>query len=407
MKKPLLKSLLVIVLWLFSFLSLLPTFAVCEVQTITHSVRQAFGGSQSPDDARIAALAKAKREALEMAGTYVESLTVVKNARIEKDEILALAAGVLTAEVVSQKNYSTEDAFGIEIVVKVKVDTSVLETSIKKLLENREHLDELNRTRKREKELLDKMAKLEEENRRLMMEKKSPGTLKERFQETSRALSAVELVNKVYPLLTKQLKFSDPKKAIDYTTDAYTVRSWVYLTMGLYEHAIKDCNEAIRLKPDSSFAYKNRCWAYKELGKYERAIADCDKAIGFKPDDPWTYFNRALTYERMAFHSVFASKKYEQAIGDLSEAIRLQPDFALAYYSRGSIHMARGQYQRAIQDLSESIRLRPDFAEAYNNRGTAYLIQKNQYLGCPDLRKACELGTCKGLDWAKSQGSCR
>jgi seryl-tRNA(Sec) selenium transferase len=53
--------------------------AIGEVIKVTHSVKQTFGGGQSPDDARIAAMAKAKREALEKAGTYIESLTVVKN----------------------------------------------------------------------------------------------------------------------------------------------------------------------------------------------------------------------------------------------------------------------------------------------------------------------------------------
>ena len=55
-------------------LLLLPVPAVGEIQTVTHTVKQSFGGSQSPDDARISAVAKAKREALEMAGTYIESL---------------------------------------------------------------------------------------------------------------------------------------------------------------------------------------------------------------------------------------------------------------------------------------------------------------------------------------------
>ena len=43
-------------------------------------------------------MAKAKREALEIAGTYIESLTVVKNSQVDKDEILALASSVLKAE---------------------------------------------------------------------------------------------------------------------------------------------------------------------------------------------------------------------------------------------------------------------------------------------------------------------
>ena len=154
-------------------LLLFPVSAIGEIQTITHTVKQPFGGSQSPDDARIAAVAKAKREALEMAGTYIESLTVVKNSQVDKDEILALAAGVLKAEVVSQKNYHTKDAFGIEVIVNVVVDTSVLEERVKKLLQDRTHLTQLKDTQKREKELLQKVAQLEEENRKLTAKKQS------------------------------------------------------------------------------------------------------------------------------------------------------------------------------------------------------------------------------------------
>jgi hypothetical protein len=98
-------------------LMLLPVSAMGEILTIKHTVKQTFGGGQSPDDARISGIALAKREALEKAGTYIENLTVVKNYKVEKDEILALTAGVLKAEVVSQKNYASDDAFGIEIVV--------------------------------------------------------------------------------------------------------------------------------------------------------------------------------------------------------------------------------------------------------------------------------------------------
>jgi hypothetical protein len=69
-------------------LLLLPISAIGEIQTVTHTVKQSFGGSQSPDDARISAVAKAKREALEMAGTYIESLTVVKNSQVDKELLL-------------------------------------------------------------------------------------------------------------------------------------------------------------------------------------------------------------------------------------------------------------------------------------------------------------------------------
>ncbi|MBU1054926.1 MAG: hypothetical protein KKC46_14025 [Proteobacteria bacterium] len=45
----------------------------------TGSVDQPFAGNQSPDDAKVAAIAKGKTEVLEKAGTFLESLTVVEN----------------------------------------------------------------------------------------------------------------------------------------------------------------------------------------------------------------------------------------------------------------------------------------------------------------------------------------
>ena len=104
-----------------TLLLIVPSISSAEIKNFTHTVKQPFAGSQSPDDARVAAIHKAKREVLEKAGTYLESMTIVKNSVVEKDEILALAAGVLKAEVVSQENFATKEAFGIVVVEAVNI----------------------------------------------------------------------------------------------------------------------------------------------------------------------------------------------------------------------------------------------------------------------------------------------
>ena len=253
------------------FILLYPLSAFGEIQIITHAVKQPFGGSQSPDDARIAAVAKAKREALELAGTYIESTTVVKNAQVEKDEILALTAGVLKAEVVSQKNYTTDDAFGIEVAVRVAVDTAVLEVRLKKILEDRTHFEQLKQARAREKELLEKIAALEGENRKSGKSKQKSANLKKEFQEVSQGLTALDWLNKAIALRADG-KYTDPGKAIEYL------------------------NEAIRLKPDYVAAYNARGNAYEDLGQNQRAIQDYDTAIRLKPDYVEAYNNRGISY---------------------------------------------------------------------------------------------------------------
>ena len=446
---------------------LYPLNAIGEIQTITHTVKQSFGGSQSPDDARIAAVAKAKREALELVGTYVESTTVVKNAQVEKDEILALTAGVLKAEIVSQKNYTTGDAFGIEVTVRVEVDTAVLEARLKKVLEDRTHFEQLKQARAREKELLEKIALLEAENRKSGKSKQISANLKKEFQTASRGLTAVDWYNKALDLWGDE-KFTDPGEAIEYLNEAirlkpdyaeaYYYRGGAYCILGQCQRAIQDLDTAIRLKPGYAAAYNIRGFAYSILGQHQRAIQDLNTAIRLNADDAALYYSRGASYVKLKQYQqvtqnldavLYYSRgtsyaklgQYQQAIQDLDTTIRLKPDYAKAYYNRGFAYdklgqnqraiqdldttirlkpdyveayynrglayVKLGQYQRAIQDLDTAIRLKTDYADAYNNRGIAYIRSGNSLDGCPSLLRACELGKCKGYEVSRQNGDCR
>ena len=435
-----------VILLVFSlFISLLPRASFGEILTIKHTVKQTFGGGQSPDDARISAMAKAKREALEQAGTYIESLTVVKNSQVEKDEILALAAGVLKAEVVSQKNYASDDAFGIETIVNVIVDTSVLEERVKKQLQDRSHLTQLKDTQKREEKLLQKVVQLEEENRKLTAAKQSTEKLKKEFKQASDGLTAVDLVNKALSLYDGD-KMADPQKAIEYLSKAiklqpdsndsnfaYYNRGVVYTNLKQYQRAIEDYNAAIRLMPNDYESYNNRGGAYSNLGQYQRAIEDYDEAIRLKSDFAAAYNNRGTAYgnlgkKQLAIEDYSSAIRLEpaqaasyfnrgnaylklgqkqRAIEDYNEFIRLKPDYAQAYYNRGNAYSDLGHKKRAIEDYNEVIRLKPDDANVYGIRGIAYFMVGNNKLGCYDAQKACTLGNCKLLEMVKKDGLCR
>jgi tetratricopeptide (TPR) repeat protein len=267
--------------------------AEAKMETITHTVRQPFAGSQSPDDARVAAMAKAKREALEQAGTYIESLTVVRDYVVQKDEILALAAGVLKAEIVSQKNYATEDAFGVVVVARVDVDTSVLEERVEKLLQDRSLLEKYNESQKREKDLLARIKELETENQKLVTlpsneQRQKKETLKKQFREATQGLTASELMNQALAFWENG-KYVDPDKALEYLdkaisldsnyAKAYNNRGNAWYNKGDYDLAISDYNKAIELNPRYAKAYYNRGVAWDDKGNYDRAISDYNKAI--------------------------------------------------------------------------------------------------------------------------------
>jgi len=323
-------------------LLLLSTVSYAEIETITSTIRQSFGGSQSPDDARIAAFAKAKREALEQAGTYLESLTIVKNSVLEKDEIFALTAGVLKAEIVSQKNYATEDAFGIVIVAKVDIDTNVLEERVRKLLKDRKLLKKYQDAQEREKDLLVRIKSLEEKNRKLQssFSNEDKDRLKEEFRKTSHQLTATELNEKALALWDHGF-YTDVIRAIGYLKDA------------------------IRLDPDYGEAYNNMGLAYNHKGEYDRAIGYYQKALNIDlkklgPEHP----SVAIDYNNIGL--AYGSKgEYDRAIEYYQKALKINlkklgpehPDTAIVYNNIGSAYRSKGEYDRAIGYYQKALKI--------------------------------------------------
>ncbi len=65
-----------------------------------------------------------------------------------------------------------------------------------------------------------------------------------------------------------------------------------------------------------------------------------------------------------------------------------------------------GQYQNALADYDKSILINHNDGDAYNNRAFVYLKMRNFTSGCANAQKACKLGICDTLVWAKSKGYC-
>jgi protein O-mannosyl-transferase len=179
----------------------------------------------------------------------------------------------------------------------------------------------------------------------------------------------------------------------------YTNRGILFTKIGQYNHAIEDFNEAIRLKSDYADAYNGRGNACYKLGQYQQTLTNYNEAIRLKPDYADAYNNRGVAYYKLG--------QYQQALADYNEAIRLKLDYAEACYNRGNAYYETGQYQHAVADYNKAINLKQNYVRAYNNRGNAYLSLGNKNLGCHDLKEACTMGVCNGLEWAKETGLCR
>lgn len=428
---------------------LIPCIANAEIKTFMHTVQQPFGGSQSPDDARIAAIAKAKREVLEKAGVYIESLTVVKDNVTEKDELLALSAGVLKVDVVSQKNYATENSFGIIVISKVEVDTSILEERINKLLDDKALLRKYMESQKREKELLNKIEELEKRNQvvhtsasgDLAQDKEN---LKKEFKATSQKLTAENLIDKALSMLNND-RFSNPDKVIEYLNEAVSLdptNSDIYYFRGAgwhqkgidsgnwdeIKHAISEYTEAIKLAPNVYGYYVDRGNAFAEIWKTYPAIDDYSKAIEINPKGILAYNNRANSYMAMgkfdlalqdlnkaielnssyadAYHHRgivwFEKANFNRALSDFTKALELNPNSAKTYYHRGKLWYDLDKLDQAIFNFNKALEISPNYSWVYFYRGLAWAGKNNELLSCKDLNISCKLGCRPGCGAYKS-----
>jgi len=132
-----------------------------RIKKITTEIKQPFAGSQSPDSAIKAAIAKAKYEALEKAGTFIESVMHIENGQITKADVLAIASGILSVNKISQERYHTQDSFGIKVKAEVLVDTSILNDRINNFYSNNKLLNLYKKKLQQEKRLLERIEKLQ------------------------------------------------------------------------------------------------------------------------------------------------------------------------------------------------------------------------------------------------------
>jgi len=91
--------------------------------------------------------------------------------------------------------------------------------------------------------------------------------------------------------------------------------------------------------------------AHIELEMYEAAVADFSEAIRLNPAYTNAYNSRGVSYYRQGQH--------EAAVADFSEAIRLDPAYATPYHNRGLAFAQLNQDEAANADFNKAIELRP------------------------------------------------
>lgn len=135
---------------------------------------------------------------------------------------------------------------------------------------------------------------------------------------------------------------------------------------GQLQEAIKQYEEALRLKPDYAEAHNNLGVALSHLpGRENDAVLHFRRALQVNP-------RYAEAHNNLADILSYLPEQSNEAIAQYEEALRLNPTLTEAHNNLGLVLLRMPErLDDAIEQFQEALRLEPDYAEAHNNLGAA------------------------------------
>jgi len=135
-------------------------------------------------------------------------------------------------------------------------------------------------------------------------------------------------------------------------------RGYAHFARRDYAKAIADYTRAIHADARMSWAFNNRCLTRVISGlDLADALADCDQALKLQPDSVETRETRGFVYLKLG--------EREIALHEYDAALRTDPDRPVALYGRGLARVAKGDVTSGESDKAAARALLPDVARQF------------------------------------------
>lgn len=165
-------------------------------------------------------------------------------------------------------------------------------------------------------------------------------------------------------------------------------------SLGEYDEAIKQFDEAIELEPNKATYYLSRGLSFDAKGEFEQAIDDYTRCLKLNPE-----MTRALCCRAGLLAEI---GKDDESIKDAEASIALDPKDPRNHQQRGGLMERKKEFAAAIRDYEASVRVDPEYAAGHN--AVAWVLAT-----CPDdkLRNGIRAVTaatkaCKLTNWVSS-----
>jgi tetratricopeptide (TPR) repeat protein len=109
--------------------------------------------------------------------------------------------------------------------------------------------------------------------------------------------------------------------------------------------------------------------AFAKKGQTDEAVRQYEEAIRLKPDYTNARYNLGVAF--------YQQGRIDEAIRQFQEVIRLKPDHAEAHNNLGSAFGRKGQTDEAIRQFQEALRLKPEYADARRNLNAVLAVKSD------------------------------
>jgi tetratricopeptide (TPR) repeat protein len=247
---------------IFLMILSLPFTSMATSREFIENYTYSAGESDSKLTCRTVSLIELKRLLLEKIGTYLESRTEIKDFKIEKDEIVALTAGVVKLEILDEK----WNGVTYTMTAKVEANPDDITRAIEDLRKHKGKLENIQKLKTINDESLEQIREMQSRMEHLQSD----------LLKLNQDANASEGILNAWGLYEKAVELRQSGNA---------------------KEAIKALNTVIQNNP-THLAYIERGLAYEETGRHDDAIADLTEVLKVRPNMRGALWARGMAYNK-------------------------------------------------------------------------------------------------------------
>lgn len=157
-----------------------------------------------------------------------------------------------------------------------------------------------------------------------------------------------------------------------------------------WDKAIESYRKVIAAQPGNAMAYNNLGYVLAARGLYEEAIAQYEQALKIKPDYKEAEQN-ILAATASYSQDLIDTGKYSTSIELLSDAIKRYPKAGELYYYLGVSYQAQGKFREALQEWKKASEISPSSSTAHYVKAVEKIMGKDTSGAVTSLKEAIKV----------------